>query len=126
MTLRLIAGVVLLGCVCARSLGEAPGSMETLVVGLVKKESRDLGETILKMIDDKSGTLQKVVKRVSEDKELRGLVLKAVEGLNAVVRVAGEGDVDAGVELKTSMEANNSTATSKEFKEDDREGTISN
>lgn len=128
MTLRLVlVGAALLGCVWAKSLGDAgaPGSLETLVGGLVKKESRDLGETILKLIDDRAGTLQKVVRRVSDDKELRGLVQKAVEGLNAVIRVAGVTDVDDGTELKaeSDIEGDNSTGTSKELTEDE-EGTV--
>lgn len=128
MTLRLVlVGAALLGCVWAKSLGDAgaPGSLETLVGGLVKKESRDLGETILKLIDDRAGTLQKVVRRVSDDKELRGLAQKAVEGLNAVIRVAGVTDVDDGTELKaeSDMEGDNSTGTAKELTEDE-EGTV--
>lgn len=128
MTLRLVlVGAALLGCVWAKSLGDVgfPGSLETLVGGLVKKESRDLGETILKLIDDRAGTLQKVVRRVSDDKELRGLAQKAVEGLNAVIRVAGVTDVDDGTELKaeSDIEGDNSTGTAKELTEDE-EGTV--
>lgn len=128
MTLRLVlVGAALLGCVWAKSLGDVgfPGSLETLVGGLVKKESRDLGETILKLIDDKAGTLQKIVRRVSDDKELRGLAQKAVEGLNAVIRVAGVTDVDDGTELKaeSDIEGDNSTGTAKELTEDE-EGTV--
>lgn len=130
MTLRLVfVGATLLGCVWAKSLGDAgaPGGLETLVGGLVRKESRELGETILKLIDDRAGTLQKVVRRVSDDKELRGLVQKAVEGLNAVIRVAGVGDVDDGAELKAESDIvrDNSTGTAKELTEDD-EGTVLN
>lgn len=129
MTSRLVfVGALLLGCVWAKSLGDAavPGSLETLVGGLVKKESRDLGETILKLIDDKAGTLQKVVRRVSDDKELRGLVQKAVEGLNAVIKVAGVRDVDGVEELKAQsvIGGDNSTATAKELTEEGEEGTV--
>lgn len=129
MTLRLVyVGALLLGCVWAKSIGDAgvQGSLETLVGGLVKKESRDLGETILKLIDDRAGTLQKVVRRVADDKELRGLVQKAVEGLNAVMRVAdGVRDVGGGVELKaqSDIEGDNSTGTTKELTDDEEGNT---